>query len=166
MPTLYLIRHAKSSWKDSRLDDLDRPLNSRGERDAPEMGRRLAARKVSADQIITSPALRAKTTAGVIAGATGFPAERIIFNEDVYLATPTTLLDIICSLDDAWQSVFIFGHNPGFTQLANMLCNAEIENVPTCGIVAVDFPGKKWVEIPRSNGKMLFFDFPKNKSDL
>jgi len=160
MKTLYLIRHAKSSWKDPRLTDFDRPLNKRGKRDAPFMGDVLNDKKIYPDLIISSPAKRAKKTAAEIANKIGFPIKKISFNDEIYEASISTLIDLLKKMNDKYESVMIFGHNPGLTVLNNHISNFYIENIPTCGIVALKF-NKKWSEIDKNSCEHLFFEHPK-----
>lgn len=110
MKTLVLVRHAKSSWKDPGLADRDRPLNPRGRRDAPEMGRRLAARGTP-DRIVTSPALRAATTAAVIAEAVGYPEREIVEDERLYGAGSEEILEVIRGIEDRFERVFLLGQH-------------------------------------------------------
>lgn len=163
MKYLFLVRHAKSSWDFPELPDFDRPLNKRGERNAPEMGIRLATRKLELDAVISSPANRALTTAHTIAEELDFPVVNIIENNDVYHASCNTLVDIIHDLQDELKSVMLVGHNPGFTDLSNFLKEPDyhIGNVPTCGIVAIEFALNRWSDISKHCGRMLFFDYPK-----
>lgn len=160
---LYLIRHAKSSWKDTSLRDFDRPLNQRGKRDAPEMGRRLASSGVIADLMLTSPAKRALTTCRILAKEIDYPSAAIEQDEDIYHAGPSTLIDVVNEIDDTWRTVLLFGHNPGFTDFANRLNNTGIDNIPTCGIVLCRFDVDSWKEIRFGSGKQVFFDYPKNQ---
>jgi len=162
MKTLYLIRHAKSSWKDPDLRDFERPLNKRGKSDAPEMGQRLRAYKAGADIIISSPAKRAIKTAKIIAREVGFPVKEIVTTETVYLADVPTLVEVIRKISDKHQQVMLFGHNPGLTMLANFLVNGEqVENIPTCGIFCIEFEIDSWKKVGQGLGKLLFFDYPK-----
>lgn len=160
MKTLYLVRHAKSSWKDSSLDDIERPLNKRGKRDAPFMGELLKEKVVIPDVVISSPAKRASKTAQIITEQIGYSKKDIIYAEEIYEASSRELVDFIKKLDDKYNSVMIFGHNPGFTMLNNFLSKKYIDNIPTCGIVALEF-NNSWKEIEKNSAKMLFFDFPK-----
>jgi len=146
MKTLMLIRHAKSSWDDETLDDKARPLNERGLHDAPMMGQHLAERGVRADLILTSPAVRALSTAHIIADAIGYTRKDIIADERLYASSPGTLLAIIQGIDDAHQRVLIFGHNPEFTDLAHGL-SRDIDEMPTCAVAEFDFKVKHWSEI-------------------
>ena len=160
MKTLYLVRHAKSSWKNQGLTDFDRPLNKRGKRDAPFMGEVLNDKKIHTDFILTSPAKRANKTAAEIAANIGYPIKKISFDEDIYEASFTTLLEVIKKLDDKYDSVMLIGHNPGLTVLNNHISDHYIDNIPTCGIVALQ-SDKNWSEIDKNSCKFLFFEHPK-----
>jgi phosphohistidine phosphatase len=159
---LLLCRHAKSSWNNETLSDFDRPLNKRGERDAPEMGRRLAQQGMRPDLIMTSPAVRARATAEYLAARLGYPQEKLKINSGQYAATVAALLAFLRALEPCCGRVMMVGHNPEFTALANLLGNLDIGNIPTCGIVALEFPVTTWKEVTGGSGKLLFFDFPKN----
>lgn len=161
MKRLLLCRHAKSSWKDITLEDIDRPLNKRGKRDAPEMGRRLAAGGIKPDMIISSPARRARKTARQLAKLTGFGKKNVILLREVYAASANELLAIVREFDDAASVVFVVGHNPETTVLANMLGDLDIDNVPTCGVVALDFAVDSWQQIGETKGTLVFFDYPR-----
>ena len=163
MKTLVLIRHAKSSWKDASLADRDRPLNDRGKRDAPEMGRRLAAWGGPPDLIVSSPAARALATALVIAEAVGYPVDRIREDERIYMAGPAELLEAIHDLDDGDDRVFLFGHNPGLTDLVDALSEPALENVPTCGIVELQLAGDRWADLSRKTVRRTGFHTPKDE---
>ena len=160
MKTLYLTRHAKSYWKDQSIPDLDRPLNSRGKRDAPFMGEVLNDKKIMIDLIMSSPAKRTKKTAIEIASKIGYPEKKIQFNEDLYEASSNTIIKLIKKIEEKYDRVMIFGHNPGLTMLNNHISNHYIDNIPTCGIVALQFD-KKWSEIDKNSCKFLFFEYPK-----
>ena len=161
MKTLYLVRHAKSSWKFPELRDFDRPLNGRGKRNAPDMGKRLKAMGILPDLLIASPANRALTTARKIAENIGYPVEDILENDDIYHGSENTLLQVIKSADGDVNELMLFGHNPGFTDLANLLGDQWIDNIPTCGIVALGFDVTDWSEVTPGTGRNLFFDYPK-----
>ncbi len=158
MKRLYIIRHAKSSWDDESLNDFDRPLNKRGKANAPMMGSRLKENGVMPDIIISSPAKRAKSTAEIIAKEVGY--KNILFLDDIYEATPKTLYKILSSLDDNNGVVFLVGHNPSLNELAMQLIGFD-DNIPTCGIVGIEFRCKKWAEIAPENAKLFSFDYPK-----
>ena len=161
MKDLILVRHAKSSWKDSSLDDHSRPLNKRGKRDAPEMGDRLARRGCLPDLIISSSAVRALETARTIAGKLGYPLERIRQEELLYLSGVDVLLEVIRGVDAPVQTLMLFGHNPGFTDLSNLLGPRDIFNMPTCGVLHLRFDTATWNEIGQVAGEEVFYDFPK-----
>jgi phosphohistidine phosphatase len=161
MKRLLLCRHAKSSWKDLTLSDIDRPLNRRGKKDAPEMGKRLAALGIRPDMIVSSPACRALATARKMAGALGFGRKNITIIEEVYGATVEELLDVIQGLDDAADLVLIVGHNSETTVLANILGNLDIDNIPTCGVVSLDFSVRSWRKIGPGQGALVFFAYPR-----
>ena len=129
MKTLFLIRHAKSSWDDTTLPDKDRPLNDRGRRDAPKMGERLAKRNVKPDLILSSPAVRALRTAEIIAKKLDY-RRKIVVNEQLYAVGADDLLDVIHQLGDKVERVMLFGHNPELTELAHRL-SGEITHMPT-----------------------------------
>lgn len=166
MKRLTLVRHAKSSWKDRSLSDFERPLNKRGKHDAPMMGERLVKLKFVPDLILSSPAKRAIKTARVIADAIGYPEKKILEKRAVYDADRTTLVQIIQALDDKLQHVMLFGHNPTFTYLANDFIEQHIENIPTCGIVCIDFDVQSWSDISPGKGRLVFFDYPKNPDSI
>ncbi|MFP7753051.1 SixA phosphatase family protein [Thermodesulfobacteriota bacterium B35] len=161
MKRLLLCRHAKSSWKDPSLTDRQRPLNRRGKRDAPLMGEWLATRGVRPDAVVSSPARRARKTAKHLARKLGYPPARIRIVEAIYGATPGVLLDCIREFDPAWEQVLMVGHNNEFTVLANILGDLEIGNVPTCGVVCLDFAVASWQDAGEGGGILVFFDYPK-----
>ena len=160
MKSLFLVRHAKSSWKHPDLPDRLRPLNKHGQRDAPVMGERLAKREIAPDLITSSPASRAMATAKVIAREIGYPEEDIRADERLYGASAFELLEIIQELGDHLDRVMLVGHNPGLTDLANDL-GCDIDNVPTCGIVELAFDIDSWALVDDVEPKQMDFDYPK-----
>ncbi|HEX7844196.1 MAG TPA: histidine phosphatase family protein [Chitinophagaceae bacterium] len=161
MKTLLLVRHAKSDWDDPSLSDFDRPLNERGKRDAPVMAHRLLDKKIKIDAFISSPAKRAKRTATVFAKEFKREKEDIILVNELYLAAEQTFFDVVSKADDKFESIAVFSHNPGITDFANMLTDARIDNIPTCGIFAVTIDCKKWSDFRHSSKEFWFFDYPK-----
>lgn len=161
MKTLYLIRHAKSSWDDPDKSDFDRPLNERGEKDAPRMGKRLKERPIEIDAIYSSPALRTLTTAQKIAEQLGFPVDAILVQRDLYHADEEALLQFLRHLPDKNNFIVMVGHNPGITDFANGLLNETIDNIPTAGVVAGQLNIDSWSTAKWACGKLAFFDFPK-----
>lgn len=164
MKHLTLVRHAKSSWKDERLADIDRPLAGRGKRDAPAMGARLAGRGLHPTLILSSPAERAQATAELLADSLGYPREGIEIEPDLYLADSSTLARVTARLDDDCNDVLLIAHNPGLTDFANrVLPSLALDNLPTAGIVAIDFAGSRWAELEHGGTTLNFCDYPKNR---
>ena len=159
MKKLYIIRHAKSSWKDFTLDDFDRPLNKRGKLNTPYMGKKLKQNNILPDMIISSPALRAKLTAKSIAKEINY-TKKIVFNEDIYEASVGILEQILIQLDDTNNIVFLFGHNPSLNMFTQSYVDFD-ENIPTCGIVEIEFNCTKWKDIEYKNANFISFDYPK-----
>lgn len=162
MKRLYLIRHAKSSWSESDLADIDRPLNKRGKRDAPAMGKRLKKEyHAKPDLILSSPAHRAFKTAKIIAKEIAYPEKKIETKGSLYASGVPAMLNVIQLLDDSLDEVMLIGHNPDLTSLANFLSSQQVDNIPTCGIFCADFDIKSWKELEGGMGIFKFFDYPK-----
>ena len=160
---LTLFRHAKSSWADPGLSDHDRPLSKRGKRDAPMMGERLAARGARPSAILSSTARRALTTAARVAEALDYPPDEIRSSRRLYFAGTHEILRFIMEQPAEWPEIIVVGHNPGFTDLANLLLpELRLDNLVTAGCVAMDFPADDWSEIERVNATLLYWDYPKN----
>ncbi len=166
MKSLYLLRHAKSSWADASLDDRQRPLNSRGLKDAPEMGRRLAERDEKLDRVVSSPAERAHTTAELFCEACGFPPKQIVVEEVLYFLGSGSIEALILQQDDAVDSLMLVFHNPDITSLANALGDngVRIDNVPTCGLLRWRCEIPSWNQWTRASTHFEYFDYPKNLS--
>jgi phosphohistidine phosphatase len=161
MKRLILIRHAKSSWS-SEEEDYYRPLNKRGLHDAPLMGDILKLKNIYPDIIISSSAKRAAKTSKIIADQLEFNREKIEFTESLYGATINDLNQIISNIDESINTVFIITHNPLITDFSNSINDGfKVENVPTCGIVGINFIGK-WQEFDKKTKNVFLFDFPKN----
>jgi len=160
MKQLLVLRHAKSSWKVPDLDDHDRPLNKRGKRDAPRMGKLIRREGMVPDQIISSTAERAHTTALLVANACGYSAEPLA-TRGLYLAGPDEYLDVLSELDDGIDSAMVVGHNPGIEELVEELTGAA-ERMPTAALARIALDLESWVEIigPR-RGKLLGLWRPK-----
>ena len=161
MKSLYLIRHAKSSWATASLSDFERPLKSRGLSDATLMGKILFKKSLTIDLIRSSPANRAISTARLIAQEIKYPLDEIQTVKKMYHATMDDLLSIIYFENDEYDNVALFGHNPTFTDLSNYFTNAQIMNVPTTGIVAITFDTQNWGEVSPQNASLKFFEYPK-----
>ncbi len=161
MKTLYLLRHAKSSWDNPDLDDHHRPLNHRGEKDAPKMGKRLRRAGVKPNLICSSSATRAITTARLAAEEMDYPAKSIREEKRLYHAGPDELLDFLHSLNDGVDTVMLVGHNPGLTEFANSLLDEEIDNIPTAGLVGAQLGVNSWKDVKWGCGKLTMNDYPK-----
>jgi len=161
MKTLTLIRHAKSSWAYPGLDDMDRPLNERGRKDAPLMGMVLARRGFAAQRLINSPALRALRTAQAIATALDRPLSWIQLDERWYHLQADALLEAIRSLPPEWDWVACVGHNPALADLANRLAARAVDHVPTCAVVQLRFETVDWTALGRVKACALYCDWPK-----
>ena len=161
MKTLYLVRHAKSSWKYPSLDDFERPLNKRGRKNAPFMGKILNKLKVTPDLVISSPANRAAMTARTIAAAINYPLEEIVYSEAIYEFSENALIRVINNIDDGVDSAMVVGHNPATNGLANYIGDRPISNIPTCGVCCIDLDISSWAKIGKNCGKIRFFEYPK-----
>src|SRR5438128_7869495 len=160
MKTLFLIRHAKSSWDDTALPDKDRPLGDRGRRDAPKMGKRLAKRDVKPDLILSSPARRALTTAEMIAKKLDYKLKDIVVDDRLYAGEADDLLNVIHKLGDKLERVMLFGHNPKLTELAHRL-SSKITHMPTCAVAEFTFDVKSWSNIGKDKPATVALDYPK-----
>lgn len=162
MKTLYLLRHAKSSWEFTDLSDHDRPLNKRGRKDAPLMGRELLSREIELDLILSSSAVRALTTASLVAKELEYDSHNIVIDEKIYGADKQELLEIIRQTTNDVNHLMVVGHNPVITDLANSLSPDHIADMPTAAVVCLRFDCPGWDEIGQENAALLFYDFPKN----
>ncbi|SCK36706.1 phosphohistidine phosphatase [Variovorax sp. HW608] len=160
MKTLFLVRHAKSSRDDPSLPDRERPLDDRGRQDAPMMGKRLGKRELKPDLLVSSPALRALTTAQLIADEIGYPRKNIVVDERLYASSPDDLLAVICALDDKLNRVMLFGHNPEFAELAHRL-SSEITDMPTCAVAEFRFDAKAWADVRGIGPSKVKLDAPR-----
>lgn len=162
MRSVLFIRHAKSSWDNAAQHDFERPLNERGKKDAPEMARRLLEKNVSLDLLITSPAKRARKTSDIFAAAYGLPSDKVIQKAELYLPSPDVFFDVIEQLPDHARHVALFSHNPGITHFVNQLTNEiRIDNVPTCGVFAIQTDISSWLKFRHAPRRFWFFDYPK-----
>ena len=164
MKTLYIMRHAKSSYGDNGLDDFDRPLNNEGQENAPLMGERLAKRGIKPDLMLSSPAVRAITTANIVCDALNLDTANIQQDSNLYLADLFGLMAVINGIDDNIDSIFIWGHNPGLTQLVNWISGETIDNIPSGGICQVDCDTEDWKSVGMKCGELQFYDYPLKKA--
>lgn len=155
-----MLRHAKSSWRDASLDDRDRPLNKRGKRDAPCMGRFLAAEGLVPERIVASPARRARQTARRVAEACGYKGE-LTWSDRLYLADPDTILDVLADLPNGPARVLIIGHNPGLEELVEQLIGRP-EFLPTAALAHVEVAVERWADVQNETaGRLLGIWRPK-----
>jgi phosphohistidine phosphatase len=161
MKQLIIVRHAKSSWANIGMSDFERPLNERGNRDAPEMANRLINRNVAIDAFVSSTANRALTTAIYFAKTFGKKQTDIITVPELYHASTTTFYQVVKKLNNAFQTVALFSHNPGITDFVNELTETNIDNMPTCGIFAVKIDTNNWMEFTGAAKTFWFVDYPK-----
>jgi len=161
MKILTIIRHAKSSWNDTSLSDRKRPLNKRGERDAPIMGKRISDHGIRPSLIVTSPATRAWKTAKIIAHELNYPKEFLQREDHLYLASRDEILDIIVAQDNGFNNLMVVGHNPGLTDLVNFLQPGLTINLPTAGVVSVQIDQDNWNLFERPVTELLVHDWPK-----
>ncbi len=162
MKTVYFVRHAKSNWDHPNLVDHDRPLDARGIHDAPRMAQRLLELGVSPAGLLTSTAKRARQTAQTFREAFGLPEAAVITESELYHAWPDTIEEHVQNLPADWDTVLVFGHNPGYTDLANRLKHdSYIDNVPTCGIIGAQADVPSWADFRLSTAKRTLFLYPK-----
>jgi phosphohistidine phosphatase len=149
MKTLLVLRHAKSSWKDNGLEDHDRPLNKRGKKAAPQMGKLIKKEELTPDLILSSTALRAKTTAELVAQHSKYVGE-ILFERRLYLAGPANIVEILQEIEtEPAGRVMIVGHNPGHEELVRCLTGQD-ERFPTAALAQIQLPIKTWKELELS----------------
>lgn len=165
MKKLYLVRHAKSSWSNPELRDYDRPLNKRGLRDAPFMGKLIGKKGIKPELLITSTAKRALITAEYFADELGYKKEEIIRDENLYEAGVRDIIKVISELDNNIVTVMLFGHNPGLTELNNYISDKEIDNIPTSAVVSLILKTGQWNQIGEGTCRLEFFEYPKKYFD-
>lgn len=161
MKTLYLVRHAKSDH-DGNLTDIDRPLNMRGYRDAYSMSNLMKEKQLLPGLIISSPAIRAISTALIFCRTFKFEPNDILLYNNLYETGIQEYADIITRSDDQYKSIMLFAHNPTLTELANTLTIPFTENIPTCGIVSITNSCLQWKNFTKTPGELNLYDFPKN----
>jgi phosphohistidine phosphatase len=163
MKTLYIVRHAKSSWDHDGLTDFERPLNKRGQNDAPMMGTVLREREAQPSIIRTSAANRAITTARLLAEALDFPLDKIEVDAGMYGAGTLEIVAIVQSLPDEAKEVMLVGHNPTIHLVAQRFAGFDGGNVPTCGIFCIDFDVSSWMETASAEGRLRYYEYPKKQ---
>ena len=159
MKTLLLLRHAKSSWKDESLEDIERPLNDRGLRATSVIGNYIRKHKIAPDLIISSPATRARQTVDLVLKAARLKLQPR-FDERIYEASAHRLLEVISQIEDATDTAMLVGHNPGFEELVEKL-TGELERVPTCALACIELNVEKWSKARTSEGSLKWLVTPK-----
>lgn len=161
MKILLIIRHAKSSWELETVNDFDRTLNERGKKDGPIMAQRLLDKQITIDAFVSSPAKRAKITAELFCKTYNKNKEDIILVPQLYHASPEILFEVVAHLDEEFNTVAIFSHNPGITEFVNELDQEVIvNNMPTCGVFALKINAVKWTDFAKATKELLFFEYP------
>ena len=164
MRTLLVLRHAKSSWKHPKLSDHDRPLNKRGQDDAPRIGRLLRQQRLSPGAIISSTAKRARRTAEEVARSSTFDSA-VQFEPRLYLADPATILDVVRRVDPDTRRVMVVAHNPGLEELIRRLTDRD-EPLPTAGLAQIRLPIDTWRDLGVSTrGRLVSLWRPKELKD-
>jgi phosphohistidine phosphatase len=163
MKTLYLLRHAKSSWKDASLADFDRPLKSRGREAVEEMGQFLASKKTAISTLISSPSVRTRQTVEILLRHAALAVEPK-FDQRIYEASLSTLLEVVREIPDDNDAAMLVGHNPGLEELLALLTR-EDRHMPTCALAKITFDSVSWSEVGRGAGKLQWFVRPKDLSD-
>ena len=162
MKQLLIIRHAKSDWSNPLHSDFERTLNDRGNKDAPMMARRLKEKNILIDLFVSSTATRAFTTAKYFANTFDKKEKDILQIEELYHASANIFYKTIERLNDSFNVVAIFSHNPGITDFVNSLTNTRIDNLPTCGVFAIKIEAENWSLFSTAKKEFLFFDYPKS----
>jgi phosphohistidine phosphatase len=164
MKTLLLLRHAKSSWKDTNIRDFDRPLNQRGVKAATRMGRFVRKRKLQPNLILSSPAERARETTALLLESSGLNVE-LRYDERIYEASAVRLLEIISQIEETASVVMLVGHNPGFEELLEVL-TGENHSMATAAIACIELNVEKWNKTRTGTGRLEWLSGPKDlKSD-
>lgn len=160
MRILTLVRHAKASLDYPELPDFERPLTPKGRKDAGAIAAKLRKADLTPDLLVTSPALRAISTARIFAEVMGIKPEFIMVNPHIYEAAVQTLLHITRTLPEAGRQVMLFGHNPSITHFAHELAECSFDELPTSAAVRIELAVKAWPLVRHGAGKMLRFDAP------
>jgi phosphohistidine phosphatase len=164
MKTLHLLRHAKSSWDDPGLDDIERPLNKRGRKACGQMAPMLAAMEVELAYAACSPAIRAQQTLHGILNSGLFGEEtHAYFDAALYTFSASDLLEWLSGADDTEEEQIIVGHNPALTDLCNYLGDSQLANIPTCGYVRLQLNIESWHELGPGCGRLRAFITPRRK---
>jgi phosphohistidine phosphatase len=162
MKTLLLLRHAKSSWDHPELHDHDRPLNKRGKKEAPIVGKYLKENELVPDLILSSTARRARDTAQAVLEESGFSGE-IDQRQDLYLSDVACYIDILRSLPDDASRVLVVGHNPDLEELLTLFTDVT-QHITTATLAHIDLPISSWQELNEAtDGRLQNIWSPREK---
>jgi phosphohistidine phosphatase len=161
MKTLYLVRHAKSSWEEPGISDIARPLVEKGIKKTELVIQYFQKHHLVVDLMVTSPAVRALETAKLFAKGIGYPESKITIENRIYETYYDKILDVIYGTSNEINSLMIFGHNPTITHLANLFLHPGVDFLPTTGVACISFKTEKWEDIPLTEPKKEFVIFPK-----
>jgi phosphohistidine phosphatase len=161
MKTLILVRHAKSDWGNDTITDVLRPLNERGYSDAQILAKQLAQKIAPPQYWLTSPAIRAYSTAMIFANAFNYDVEKLVMNKKIYEASVKTLQSIVTEIPDENETAFLFGHNPGFTKFFNEFSDSDVDNIATCGIASLSNDVLSWKDFLNTEVINDFYYYPK-----
>lgn len=162
MKTLFVVRHAKSSWKFEELSDVDRPLKGRGIRDAKTVADYLASNDVMPDVVYSSPATRALHTALIFCRRLGYPFADIQIRDSLYLTEVADMIEVVRSAPNTADTLMLFGHNPTIVNFINKLADKKIGHMPTTGLVSLQFDIEKWIDMD-GNAEIAMFEYPKKR---
>ncbi len=162
MKTLYIVRHAKSSWEQSGIEDHERPIIEKGKKRTKLVIDYLLKHDVTVDLMLSSYAVRALDTAKIIARALNYPEGKIQISKSIYHGDAGNLLDLFFDLSDDVNSLMIFGHNPTITNFANGFLEKKIDWLPTSGVVCIEFDADKWEQVPTAKKRIKFVISPKS----
>lgn len=160
MKTLYIVRHAKSSWEYKSIKDIDRPLKERGIKDAHLISSFLAKKNTRPGVFISSSANRALHTALIFCENFEYPISNLKIKKQLYSFSDGYLVKTVKALDSDFNSAIIFSHDHGINSFVNNYGDKPIAHVPTCGVIAIEFDEKHWKNIKK--GKTVLVEFPKN----
>lgn len=160
MMKLLVLRHAKSSWNDASISDFERPLNDRGKRAAPFMGKFMAENRLVPDLIVSSPAARARATTELVAEAMEYSGDAV-FDPDIYEASPNTLVRVVAEISDEYRTAMIVGHNPGLESLIYHLTGV-FEPMPTAALAVIELNIESWGDVNGESGILLAIYRPRD----
>ena len=162
MKTIYLIRHAKSDWSIENIPDIDRPLNQRGYNDAHKMASVIKEKNIIPDLVISSPGIRALTTALIFCREIDYDPAAILLKKNLYHSEVIDYLDVIQNTENDHDTIFLFGHNETITKCVNALVNSFTNEMSTCSIAGIRSPTNNWASFVSAANELILFDFPKN----